>query len=144
MDESLIVILNEPVPALLLLSSEKEAFGWNGHEFQDVGIDTFFGFYDWLRTTDEKIIGVRMIFSAGEVDFLIPKLAKPQYVEWTLGSTAIEIFFTDEKTYSPSLSADQGFFGNRIYKSDDGTYAMSFGAKYVLDSLKSSNTIAPG
>lgn len=141
MSEFLIVILDHSKPGLVIAPCNQDEFVWSGRKLIDTGIRTIVGFFDWLRTDENEVIGVRLTILDEELDYLVPELARPDYVEELPRSVGIEIFFSEERNYNDRNSDDQDFMDNWIYRSDDGTYAISFNAQYSIDSLKSNPAV---
>ncbi len=141
MTELLIIVLDELKPAFVLSPDETDIFYLGGREFKDTGIRTIVGFYDWLRTDEKEVIGVRLTIFDEELDYLVPELARPNYVQEIIDSVGVEIFFTDERQYNPDYSDDQDFMDNRIYQSADGGLAISFDAEYAIESLKANQAL---
>ena len=135
MSDFLIVVLDDLKPGLVLLPDNQDTVVWNGRELKDTGIRTLVGFFDWLRTDDELVIGVRLTIFDDELDYLVPEFARPAYVHQP-DSVIVEIFFTEERQFNPELSNDQDFLDNWIYLSTDGLYAISFDARYAIESLR--------
>ena len=82
-----------------------------------------------------------MNFYSDELDFLKNQLLKVPYVtnidEWN----AIDIFFSDNRNIDQEKSNDQDFLDNKIYKSGNETYAISFDARYAIESLEDNSQI---
>jgi len=135
MSDFLIVVLDDLKPGLVLLPDNQDTVVWNGRELKDTGIRTLVGFFDWLRTDDELVIGVRLTIFDDELDYLVPEFARPAYVHQP-DSVIVEIFFTEERQFNPELSNDQDFLDNWIYLSTDGLCAISFDARYAIESLR--------
>ncbi len=141
MSDFLIVVLDDSRAGLLILPDNQDNVVWNGRELKDSGIRTLVGFFDWLRIDEEQVIGVRLTIFDDELDYLVPELARPNYVQQLPDSFGVEIFFTKERQYNPDFSNDQDFMDNWIYRSDDGLLAISFNAQYAIDSLRTNNKI---
>ena len=59
MAKSLAIVLTEP-PTLVVLPMEVgDSVSLLGKGFVDGGLGDWIGFYDWLRTRDGKLLGVR-------------------------------------------------------------------------------------
>jgi hypothetical protein len=86
----------------------------------------FVGFYDWLRDTSGRVIGVRETFSDG-LEWILDAMPHLAYVEKLSRPAAVEIFFGIDRAYDPTESTDQDFLMNRVYVSESGGVAMTFG-----------------
>lgn len=90
------------------------------------------GFYDWLRNYRRKIIGVRW-FSFDNFSYgIVEKILENSSVNFKLDrcSKSFSLFFSDSDKYEESISCDQGFGGNNIYKYGDN-FVMSFSLEGV-------------
>lgn len=97
------------------------------------------GFYDWLKDSTRKIIGIRL-FLFEDYQFVIDNFRTYEYVgsETTkLGNTLIYLYFSEQREFSDSLSDDQLFTGNYFYRSESREIAMTFEAPDVSLSLPS-------
>jgi hypothetical protein len=110
-------------------------FFYKGTDYFDTGYGDFTGFYDWLRTDDGTIVGVGfqpLIDEKDEIELLTNEFLKFSYIVKSEDVDEIDIFFSDNRKYNPSKSADQDFRNSRIYKSSDGEFAVSFGLREVI------------
>lgn len=92
----------------------------------------FTGFYDWLRSGAEEIIGVRY-WPFDDYDFVYDVAKVLPYAKVEQGRF-VEIFFTDRRDFKPELSGDQDFGHNQILTSEDDEYALTFGIQESLSS----------
>ena len=58
----LIVIFGAQVRLVVSNEVPGREFILHDEKFENTGLDTFYGFYDWLRTDEETIVGIRMDF----------------------------------------------------------------------------------
>jgi hypothetical protein len=135
MKQLLVIVLALDKPRLLLTPDDMTRITFRQKDYIDLGIETFYGFYDWLRTAERVVIGVRIDLSANELRSILLDIKNLNYVSLIQNSNTIEIFFTDKKNYDPELSADQDLLDNRLYMSDDGIYALSFDPTHAIESL---------
>ncbi|MBS0028870.1 hypothetical protein ACTJJ0_13060 [Chitinophaga sp. 22321] len=89
--------------------------------FEEVDIDEFSGFYDWLRNNKGDILGVRIWMTQSNV-IIGPMLLGKPYV-FIEKDASWSIFF--DKRYSfvdvnANLSADQEFFSIDFYENKHG------------------------
>lgn len=99
----------------------------DGEDFMvDPSVPDWIGFYDWLRTSDGELIGVRLQPDEGTLDeatlnFLIA-LDKQNSVD------DLRIFFAAKREFDPVLSDDCDFGGNTLLRSTAGSLALAFNA----------------
>ena len=141
MSNLLAVVLSEDRPCLKLFPEDDDVIALGERVFRDLHIDKFFGHYDWLRTNNGLVIGVRMSFLTNEFDDLLLQIKKLRYVSLP-GSDILEVFFTDGREYDPDISDDQDLLDNRLFRSSDGTYAITFDPSYAIESLRDNREIA--
>ena len=103
----------------------KDSFTYDNTTFRNQGFGDFTGFYDWLRNKDGEVIGVRYL-PVDELKFLWHALANLPYVKVNQKIKSIEFYFSNDRTVDESVSDDQDFGSNSVYKSDDGIFAISF------------------
>lgn len=137
MDNCLLVLLKEKVSLLLCSECPESNFTFEDITYFDAGYGELSGFYDWLRARDGSIIGVRFHPLIEETSLLKNELLKIDYLEHSLETNGIDIFFTSSRDIDLPNSADQDFGNNRVYKSANGMYAISFDTQQVISSLKS-------
>lgn len=141
MDTYLIVVFGKEFSLIVCNDLPENTFAFENKRFVDTGIDTFVGFYDWLRTEQKNVIGVRIDFFSDEFESLKSELLKLSYVSHSDESEAIDIFFLRNNKIDLDKSDDQDFLDNKIYKSYDGTYAISFDSRYAIESLRDNKQI---
>ena len=115
-DRLKIYLIPEPTNTLNI---GDEAFerteGWDGH-----------GFYDWLRTADGTVVGLRYD-PAGDYSYVYDKVKLFDYVE--IQSTNGEnlwflVFLGKDRIFDDARSADQLFFGDYFYRSTSGIFGL--------------------
>jgi hypothetical protein len=84
------------------------------------------GFYDWLRTSDGQVIGVRLqpdedTLDEATLNFLVA-LDKHNSVD------NLRIFFADVHEFDPRFSDDGDFGGNILMRGTNGSLALAFNA----------------
>ena len=90
----------------------------------------FIGFFDWLREDESIIVGVRMcLFEHHNYNSIFKELP---YINSTNNDKWKEILFGENLIYDASLSGDQDFTNNYIYKSENG-YLFTFGLDYLQE-----------
>jgi hypothetical protein len=117
---------------LVLRSDCPRTFVHHAHYFEDLADRDFNGFYDFLRDSSRHVLGVSFLASALP-EFLLDRVRPLPYVE-LVNSTSLRIFFTEERSFDPSISMDQYFGENRIYRSAAGGVALSFSLALLASS----------
>jgi hypothetical protein len=100
----------------------------DGDELRKSHPDDDSGFYDWLRCSNKKIIGVRWFPHEDNSSFL-RKLTAMQIndnIEVSYDKLELRIFFSSARAIDESNSRDQDFLGNHIYNSKAEKCAISF------------------
>lgn len=92
-------------------------------------LDGFIGFFDWLRKNNHTIVGIRTCFFDQMYNNL---LASFNYTNPTFDGMCIEVLFTDAE-YDSSLSGDQDFTHNYVYKSTGEEYLFTFKTDWLTD-----------
>jgi len=98
--------------------------------YQDVGQGDWTGFYDFLRTQEGDIIGIRYAPLVDDPS-LLGDVGNKSYAR-VLPNAAFELFFSGERSFVPEMSTDQDFGDNMVLRSTLGEYALTFG----LDDLE--------
>lgn len=86
----------------------------------------YLGFYDWLRTSNNDVVGIRVILHDGR-ERLREILPIRSYIEWT-SPCIVEVMFRPNIAIDDSTSVDQEFSISRCLRSEDGTVALIFDA----------------
>jgi hypothetical protein len=123
--ECLLVILQPELVLAKIRPWPLFGFVCEGRYYRDSELGEWTGFYDWLRDADSNVLGVRYWLSS-ETEFLAGYAKDLPYVQ-IVPSQAVEIYFSGQRTINQSLSCDQDFLYDGIFRSDDGTYAIGFG-----------------
>ncbi|MBC8111929.1 MAG: hypothetical protein H7Y04_12785 [Verrucomicrobia bacterium] len=99
-----------------------------GKKYENVD-DTFvLGFYDWLRTDEGKVVGVRLYpFSDSYFPYLQFKDFERTIV---IEDGKIEIYFFNEMYFSEDKSGDQSFSSSKILRSTD-SFLLAFDLYYL-------------
>lgn len=99
----------------------------DGEDFMaDPSVPDWIGFYDWLRTPDGEIIGVRLQPDEGTLDettlnFLIA-------LDEQNSADNLLIYFAAKREFDPVLSGDADFGGNALLRGTAGSLALAFNA----------------
>jgi hypothetical protein len=126
LEQKLLVFLENAVfPNSFVFGSEKysalftEYDDWTGH-------------YDWLRSSDGIIAGVRYWpFSDVFEKIKDSLISKPFYVR--VNQASIDIYLLSTDMQSTEEQGEQAFGYNRIFISDVGTVAITFGINWLTD-----------
>lgn len=119
----LLLLMCDERLGLVVRDSCPLSFLQDGEFFRSLrGVD-FNGFYDFLRDNSGRILGTSLsVFPAAEL--LLDTLRPFSYVE-VVNPTILRIFFGQDRNFDPSISIDQYFGDNRIYRSTSGRTALS-------------------
>jgi hypothetical protein len=101
-----------------------KGFTLNGTEYHDTELGEWTGFYDWLRDSNGALLGVRYWLNEG-TELLVQHVRVLGYASVD-PSRFIEIYFSERREIDDTLSADQEFLYDPVFRSDDGGYALSF------------------
>ena len=97
-----------------------------GTTFRDSSAGEWLGFYDWLRTSDNEVIGVRQYVNPDpKVDQILLELARDDVLV-DKKKRSVEIFFSNRRDYHELESSDQDFGDNRLFIGDDGSILLTF------------------
>ena len=88
----------------------------DGETFKDAGLGDFIGFYDWLRGVDGTVIGVCLWPLLDETSADLDSAARCTNVESAHEGNQLSIYFGAGRTFEPTLSGDQDFGDNRLFK----------------------------
>jgi hypothetical protein len=99
--------------------------------YQDAGFGNWTDFYDWLRSSDSTLLGVRY-WLRDDLRFLGESVESRDYVKVEAGRQ-IEVYFSEERQVDETLSCDQEFLYDAVFRSSDGTYAIGFGMEGLTD-----------
>jgi hypothetical protein len=130
----LVVVCTDEIATAVVPCCPERSFVFENDFYEDQGFGDFTGFYDWLRNAEGRVIGVRYL-PADELEFLCNAIAQLPYVVVDPQINSIELYFSDDRSIDESVSNDQEFGDNRLFKSASGTFALSFNASEVLNSL---------
>lgn len=98
----------------------------------------YIGFYDWLRTSKNSVVGIRVILHDGR-ERLREVLPIRSYIDW-VSPHIVEIMFSPNIVIDDSASVDQEFSVSRCLLSEDGTVALLFDAS-ALDHSQVENIL---
>ena len=110
-------MMTEREAAVDFFESENEVFSRSSH-FGD-----WLGFYDWLRTAQGVVVGVRIRPDAHELMQLFDSYTCPAV---TIEDGAVTIRTSAEGRISETLSNDADFGGNAVFLGNAGSLAIAF------------------
>ena len=123
-----IVCLPKQRQAYLLdaVTIEGTSVGIAEKTFRDSGTGDWLGFYDWLRASDDAVIGVRQYVDPEPmVDRTLLELSRDDVIV-DKKVRSVEIFFSSSRDYDVLRSCDQDFGDNRLFVGDDGSILLTF------------------
>ena len=109
----------------------EDGFDLDGEWYCDLGYGDWSGFYDWLRSSEGSVLGVRYW---PDIWNLVNTLSRFQYVERSRTGSYCEIFFSSRRDFDRKRSADQAFIYDKLFRSDSGVYAIAFELSELADS----------
>jgi demethylmenaquinone methyltransferase/2-methoxy-6-polyprenyl-1,4-benzoquinol methylase len=115
--QALAVVLHPQRPPLLraLDAVPERQLQIDGEAFEDAGLGDFIGFYDWLRTADGEVIGVRLWPLLGAESAALQAAGRCANVQASPVEGPLSIYFGEARTIEPALSGDQDFGENRLF-----------------------------
>ena len=134
----LIVAAEEPLRTLVRGEDSPGALDAFGRRYDEVEfpeqLDPFLGFYDWLRASDGRVVGVSLI-AAEETRAALRQFVGPTVsITWT-GDCIVEVLFEARAEIDWSISVDQEFSTSRLYVAEDQSAALLFTADLVMHAL---------
>lgn len=124
-DRTLIVVL-ESEPLIFLEGSDFDVPRMvGGREFRDCGLGKVVGHYDWLHTSEDRLVGLRTRpFVQPGLDEILARLARHPSVE--ISGRDFCVYLTPCREFNADLSADFEFGLNWILVADDGILALTY------------------
>lgn len=116
----LLVNLYERIPRLRIIENHKVP-----PEYEKLTSGGINAFYDWLRTANGRIIGVRYSPSSEDAERAVKDIPSRPYVK-VLANGTLEIYFTTENEFAANKSGDQAFGGSDVYATKKGERVISF------------------
>ena len=111
-NQYLLIELSEPPRVWLSSELPENSFWLNKVQFFDSGSGDFCGFYDYLRDSRKRVLGVRFC----------------PFEELGFDRSEIKVFFSDERDFVEQYSDDQSFCDNSLFKSRQGALLLTFRA----------------
>jgi hypothetical protein len=130
--KSLAVLLTEPLTLHLLPTDVGSSVLLEGRTFVDSGLGDWIGFYDWLRTSQGELLGVRTWLTDPQVQGIRGELSNNSAVE--LGDADVRVWFSEERSFDEAASGDQDLGTHRIMKFGEGEFALTFNIERLSES----------
>jgi hypothetical protein len=119
---------------ILFLSNRSAKVKVDSTEYLQVTDYDWTGFFDWLRSASEEVIGVR--YCPFEEFRFVFKAAREVPNVLVTGNSAVEVYFGENRQVDPSNSCDQDFGENEVYRSRDGKVAIAFGTSHLNEAQR--------
>jgi hypothetical protein len=130
-DRVLLVILGEGVTLKVAERLPASTVQIGEDQFHSPAASEWIGFYDWLRTADDELIGVRQWIDE-EFSQVCEGLVRFDSVYMPTSNYA-EIYFDSRRAFDAENSDSQSFGGNRIYVSQRSNYMLTFALHWLED-----------
>jgi len=122
----LVMLSREAAPKLYAVEEVPESkLQIEGLSLNDSGLGDWLGFYDWLRDSSKKVIGVRIWLDEENVH--VAAIGECINAVMARAGKELSIFFGDDREFEDSMSDDQDFGGNRLFVGPS-VFAFSFNA----------------
>ncbi len=125
-EEFALVVLPRSKPAYLIpkIGIHSTSIEIDGTLYAQTKAADWQGFYDWMRTTGGEVVGVRLWLDEDGDKRLLAIQCDGVEVDAT--RRLVQIWFTKLRQCDQSQSDDQDFGGNRLFRSFDGSLALTF------------------
>ena len=120
----LITIIGKDLRCFLTEEVESGGFVIGDVRYTNTGGD-WTGFYDFLRTKEGTLVGIRYCPLVDDPLFLKAVSGKP-YAK-LLPNKTVELYFSNDRVFVPELSGDQEFGENMLLLAPADEYAITFG-----------------
>jgi hypothetical protein len=125
----LITVLSNTLDCFLTDKIDPEGLTINDICYRNEEGGDWTGFYDFLRTNENMVIGIRYAPLVDDSTFL-KTLVQKAYVK-LLPNSSVELYFSNDHSFVPELSDDQRFGENMLLRSKEGAYAITFGIEQL-------------
>jgi len=115
--------------AILFLSNRSAKVKVDSTEYLQVTDYDWTGFFDWLRSASEEVIGVR--YCPDEEFRFVFKAVRDIPNVLVTDNWAVEVYFGNDHQFESLNSCDQDFGENEVYRSRDGKVAIAFGTSHL-------------
>ncbi|NKI97733.1 hypothetical protein [Rhizobacter sp. SG703] len=122
---SIVVLSCKGFQRLIDVAQGACGFDFEGEFFalQSCGSPSWFGFYDWLRTSQYEIVGVRIKADSPELPAMLSKFIGNGV---DVAGRVITIRTSKAGVVDESLSDDADFGGNYIFIGENGSIGIAF------------------
>lgn len=100
--------------------------------YRDTGYGDWTGFYDWLRDSNDRVLGLR--YWPDDTTFLLDVVRGFPYVVVPQNNFYMEIYFSTNRDVDLEKSGDQDFLYDKVFASDTGEYLICFDTSLLSDS----------
>src|SRR5205823_5870461 len=108
----IVVFLKPQIGLALTTNWPVTSIAVNGQTYSPVG-PAWSGFYDWLRDSDSRLLGVRY-HPSEQTAFVLKQASELAYAQ--LGSYGdVCLFFSSQRSFDPKKSADQDFLYDQVF-----------------------------
>jgi hypothetical protein len=132
MSDHVLLVTITPTPQARIISWPATQVTVGDETFEDTGAGDTNGFYDYLRTAEGRIIGVRFmpfVEHAHLCEAAIPGAGLR--ITGAPPATSLELYWGVEREFEDTRSADQYFDLNYVLRSPVQTYAVTFGLAHL-------------
>ncbi len=121
--QCLVIAFFERINLTVQMVDEIDSLNIAGVTFHDFGVGSLMGFHDWLResSSSPRVLGLRFTPTDPELLKRIKALERPYLRR---NGECIEIFFTKDTVYNPTISDDQSFQYSKLMRSSNGDLAL--------------------
>jgi hypothetical protein len=123
-NQCLVVVLRQRLTLALVTGYPNEELVVAGVSYKDAGYGDWSGFYDWLRDSEQRVLGVR--YWPDDTGFLLDTANKFSYVIVPESRFYMEIYFSSNRSVNKQKSKDQDFLYDKIFSSETGEYIIVF------------------
>jgi hypothetical protein len=141
-----VAVILDAWPRIHTISKGAAGFDFAGDYFQDVGLGIHNGFYDFLRSRNGTILGLRYLPDP-EAEVLLAGVPVDGGLRFASdgGLRVLLIFLGEEQDFDPETSSDQYFGDNAIYRGkNSGTLAIAFAIDLLSPAERTSFLNPPG
>jgi len=97
---------------------------WLDSQRYSQAFDSFVAFYDWLRTINKQIVGIRF-WLEDDTQVVAKDLSQFPYVLAVNEGKALEVYFSPDHQIDVENSGDQDFIPNKVFLNDKGEWAIA-------------------
>lgn len=135
LNQSLVIVFKPQLTLALVVGHPMDELILGGVRYRDAGYGEWTGFYDWLRDSKGRVIGVR--YWPDDARFLLDTLHLFPYAMIPDNKFFAEIYFSKTRAVAKKKSHDQDFLFDKIFVADNGEYAIAFDTSLITpDQLK--------